>query len=423
MDQPTVFISHIVGESVLVRPRQTHRQRDFPGRLDVCVSSDGESISAGANWRSTIERRVSTVGWALLLVGILIPLRVSAADCTGLAALPLAHASVTSAQTVQPGTFTVPENAPRPDASFFTAFERLATFCRVQVVSSPARGSQIELEVWLPESHWNGKYVGAGNGGYGGSLNYYRLAEAVNAGYAGSSTDTGHRGPLPDNEAAWTDFDHRAIHDTAEQAKAIVRAFYGQPPRRSYFYSCSNGGRQALTEAERYPADYDGIIAGAPSLTFGVNRDADVSNPRLEAFKARGGKLMLYHGENDQPAPSVQYYQRLVARLGQKAADDFVRLYVIPEMGHCGGGPVPEFGIRLWPVAAAAARSMIVAVEQWVDHGIAPGAIIGTKYRIDDDVSSGIERTRPLCPYPQRAVWTGDDSANEATNYVCRTPP
>jgi Tannase and feruloyl esterase len=349
--------------------------------------------------------------------------RAHAATCEDLAALPLEHATVTSARAVLPGTFALPGDAPRSDASFFSAFEKLPAFCRVQGLSTPSKGSHIEFEVWLPSSNWNGRYVGAGNGGDGGSINYYRIAEAVNAGYVGSSTDTGHRGAMPDRPDARADFEYRAIHETAEQTKAIIRAFYGRGPTRSYFHSCSTGGRQALTEAERYPADFDGISAGAPAFTYHVRRDADVSNPRLRAFKERGGKLLLYHGEQDGPGASVRYYQRVVSTMGRQAADEFLRLYVIPDMGHCGGGPVPEFGVRLWPVGTDAQHSMILAVERWVELGIAPDAIIATKYRTDDDPSTGVERTRPLCRYPGRAAWTGNGSPDDAANYVCASRP
>src|SRR6202030_1878260 len=100
------------------------------------------------------------------------------------------------------------------------------------------------------------------------------LAQALATGYAASSTDTGHKGAATD--ARWAlghpekilDFGYRAVHETAEQSKAIIRAFYGEAPKHSYFSSCSNGGRQALMEAQRFPADYDGIIAGAPGDSF-----------------------------------------------------------------------------------------------------------------------------------------------------------
>jgi pimeloyl-ACP methyl ester carboxylesterase len=364
------------------------------------------------------------VRWLVALGGaaIMAPAGAAAANCEALATLRLPHVILTSARTVAPGRLVLPDaDLPRADTSFFTAFDKLPAFCRVQAVSVPSAGSHIEFEVWLPLPGWNGRYVGAGNGGYGGSINYYRLAEAVNAGYVGSSTDTGHRGSAIDGREASIDFDYRAIHETAEQSKAITRAFYGQAPSRSYFHSCSNGGRQALTEAERYPGDYDGISAGAPAFTLRTNRDADVSNPKLKAFKERGGKLLLYHGENDGPAPSITYYQRLVATMGEKAVDEFARFYVIPAMGHCGGGPVPEFGARLWPAAQDSQHSIILALEQWVEQGIGPDAIIATKYRRDEDWSSGVERNRPLCRYPWQAVWTGKGDANDAANYLCNS--
>ena len=104
--------------------------------------------------------------------------------------------------------------------------------------------------------------------------------------------------------------------------------------------------------------------------------------------------------------------------MGQKNANEFARLYVVPEMGRCGGGPVPEFGVRLQPHADPQ-RSMIAALEHWVENGVAPKAIVGTKYRVDDDPASGIMRTRPICPYSTRAAWAGRGSSDEAANYVC----
>jgi feruloyl esterase len=154
----------------------------------------------------------------------------------------------------------------------------LPAFCRVQGVITPAKDSHIEFEVWLPSAGWNGTYQGVGNGAFAGAIEYAgdggALAPAVNAGYAASSTDTGHRADGID--ASWAlghpekivDYGYRAIHETAEKAKVIISAFYGEPAKHSYFSACSNGGRQALMEAQRYPADYDGIIAGAPAANY-----------------------------------------------------------------------------------------------------------------------------------------------------------
>lgn len=350
------------------------------------------------------------------------PLSSAGSACGDLRLLKLPRVTITSAVPLAPGALVLrSDELPRADSSFFTAFEKLPAFCRVEAVSAPSPASHIQFEVWLPAAGWNRRYVGAGNGGYGGTINYYRLAEAVNAGYAGSSTDTGHRGSIDGRDAA-IDFDQRAIHETAVNAKQIIRAFYGQAAQHSYFHSCSTGGRQGLTEAQLYPSDYDGISAGAPAFDFGVSRDADLSDPKLRAFKDRGGKLVLYHGERDRPGPSIAYYQRLLQKFGQMAVEEFVRFYLVPEMGHCGGGPVPEFGTRLWPAAEDAQHSFILALEDWVERGVAPRAIIATKYRIDEDWSSGVERTRPLCPYPLQAIWTGNGNRDDAASYLCAPP-
>ena len=125
------------------------------------------------------------------------------------------------------------------------------------------------FEVWLPSTTWNGKYQGAGNGGLAGSITYSDMRAAVARGYATSSTDTGHSSNAASNPwwtdaAAIKDYGYRAIHETAARSKAIIQAFYGNAPSKSYFNACSTGGREAFMEAQRYPTDYDGIIAGSP---------------------------------------------------------------------------------------------------------------------------------------------------------------
>jgi len=330
-------------------------------------------------------------------------------DCAGLAALKLANTTIT-AHRVDAGAFVLPPDSPRADSSFFTAFDTLAPFCRVQGVVTPVPDSHIEFEVWLPMLQWNGRSIGAGNGGYSGSINYYRLAEAVRDGAAGSATDTGHK----NGDVRWwdghperiADWDHRAIHETAVKTKAIVKAFYGRAPSHAYFMSCSNGGRQGIVEALRYPADYDGILAGAPAYALGAGLSphplSAARAPDLRPFNRRGGKLIIVHGGDDRPAESVDFYGKLVAIMGQRSAGRFVRLYVVPGMGHCGGGGGPEptdIGERLRP-AQDPAHSVARALQSWVETGVAPRAIIATKYRTDDDPASGVIRTRPICPHP-----------------------
>jgi len=183
------------------------------------------------------------------------------ASCASLAHLALAHARIDSAATVSGPSFLPPgARAPLTD---------LPAFCRVSGVISPA----VRFEVWLPLEEWNGKFEGTGNGGYAGEIVYRELADGLRRHYAAANTDMGHKSTEPD-PGSWAlhhpelviDQGYRAQHETALKAKAIIRAFYGARPRRSYFVGCSSGGWQGLTEAQRYPHEYDGIVAGAPAM-------------------------------------------------------------------------------------------------------------------------------------------------------------
>ncbi len=510
---------------------------------------------------------------------------VFAAPCAGLTALKLPATTITAAEVVPAGAFRPP--GLRPDAlpaDELRAFERLPAFCRVEGVIAPSSDSHIEFEVWMPLSGWNGRYLGVGNGGFAGSLMYWApdiytsnvptVQSALMAGYATSSTDTGHEA-ASSSDGKWAlghrekiiDYGYRAVHETAETAKAIIRTFYRRAPAHSYFDSCSNGGRQGLMEAQRYPADYDGVIAGAPAaamthlvagvewdiqatekdpasyipankwpavqaavfaqcdardelkdgliedprrcdfkpsvllchgpespscltapqitaleklyagprdshgrqispglvpggealgvsgrapgqsaidglaqrwaellqspdrdwLTDNVEHDADrfdatlgqilnATNLDLTAFETRGGKLILFQGWSDpviSPLATIDYYQSVIARLDRANAERFTRLYMVPGMPHCFGGSGPNtFG-----------TPMLSALDRWVEKGVAPRAIVATKYRTNGDLASGIARTRPLCPYPQVARFKGTGSIDVAANFACRTPP
>jgi hypothetical protein len=118
----------------------------------------------------------------------------------------------------------------------------------------------------------------------------------------------------------------------------------------------------------------------------------------------------------------VKFLERVPSTVGKKNANGFVRLYIVPEMGHCGGGPVPEFGLRLQPHAGSL-HSMVAALEDWVENGVAPSAIIPTKCRVNENPASGIVRTRPLYPYPTELAGPGRGSADEAANYICGVVP
>ena len=513
----------------------------------------------------------------VVLLAFVFALPAAAASCESLAGLQLPNTSISVAQAVAAGTFTPPEEQPIPN---------LPAFCRVAGVLKPSSDSDIRFEVWMPASGWNGKFLGLGNGGFAGAIGLRELGVAVTHGYAAAATDTGHKGGT--TNAVWAldhpqkviDFGYRAIHETAEKGKSIVAAFYGGGPKHSYFNSCSNGGRQALMEAQRFPADYDGIIAGAPanywthlltealwdvqSLTadpasyippsklpaiqnaalaacdeldgvkdglidnppqchfdpavllckgadsdscltapqlaalkklysgpvnskgkplyfghsvggetggggwaawvtglspgkslgfaFGTNffvnmvyenstwdyhtfdveramktaddklaRTLDATDPDLKRFESRGGKLILYHGWSDAAIPpvnAIDYYQSVVGKVGAKDAGRFVRLFMVPGMQHCGGGPGPNSFGGVVPQGDPQ-HDIGAALQRWVEDGVAPTQIIATHYKTGNP-ASGPDRTRPLCPYPQVAHWNGKGSADEAANFVCQ---
>ena len=508
-------------------------------------------------------------------------------SCTGLAQLALPDAKVVSVEGVPAGAFTPPPSLNPWMVGDPALYKALPAFCRVVVKATPSTDSDIRIEVWMPAEGWNGRFRGQGNGGFAGEIDYRSMGAAVVRGDATAGTNTGHSAGGTD--ASWalghpekvTDFGYRAIHAMTQIGKATIKAYYGSPARHSYFGSCSNGGRQALMEAQRFPEDYDGILAGAPAnfwthlltkavadaqattlepasyipsaklpaiaravnaacdardgVTDGVlndprqchfdpatlacregdsdtcltapqvtalkklyegPRDArgreifpgyvpgaeegeggwgpwitgpapgksllfafgtgyftnvvyekagwdyrnanldealkaaeektaeklDANDANLAAFKARGGKLVLYHGWND-PAISalntIHYYESVVGRLGRQATDGFMRLYMVPGMQHCGGGPGPNsFGQFLPALSDEPQRNVTTALERWVEGGEAPSTVVATKYR-DDDPKKGVKAARPLCPYPLTATYKGQGDPGDAASFVC----
>jgi feruloyl esterase len=182
-------------------------------------------------------------------------------SCTSLLALSLPHTTVTRADTV-------------PTTEDGAAVSLLASraFCRVAATLAPSSDSDIRIEVWMPVTDWNGKFLAVGNGGFNGEIAYGAMRTALARGYATASTDTGHAG----NSASFAlghpekviDFGWRAVHEMTVASKQIVAAYYGAGPRLSYWTGCSAGGRQAMKAAQRFPADFHGIIAGAPGLDW-----------------------------------------------------------------------------------------------------------------------------------------------------------
>jgi Tannase and feruloyl esterase len=520
-----------------------------------------------------------------LLIFFLTPCLVSAADsparsCASLRQLVLSNVTVTAAQPVAAGMFTPPNL--KPDEKVPAIFQSVPEFCRVTATLTPTADSDIKLEVWLPARDWNGKFKGVDNGGFAGYINYGAVAAAVRDGYAAASTDTGHSTGGADwalgHPEKVVDYGYRAIHEMTVDAKIATHNFYGAAPNLSYFAGCSNGGRQALMEAQRFPEDYDGILAGAPAnswvpmlssglkvaqkldgpgyipaakipliseavlatcddmdgLKDGVLNDPrkcrfdpstllckekdsdscltkpqvdslkqiysgghnasgkrifpgllpgaedgpggwkpwitgdqegksaldyfvlgyftnmvhgnkdwdfkkanfeaslklayektgdamDAMNPDLKVFLARGGKLILYHGWDD-PAISalntVDYYTRVVSAVGHESAEKSVRLYMVPGMQHCGGGPgATSFG-QGNEARSDAEHDVFTSLVQWKEHAQAPGTLIARKYREGDDAKE-VEMTRPLCAYPQSAKYNGSGDPNSAASFTC----
>ena len=205
-------------------------------------------------------RRIDRIVLLGVLVGGTSPWLYAATDVR-CEALRETHTSILSVTTA---TFVAADESANPRRA------GLPSYCRVAATLRPSSDSEIHIVLWMPEQHvWNGKYEGTGNGGWGGSIDENAIAAAVRRGYAASSSDTGHSGGRASfavgHPERLIDFGYRAVHEMTVASKLLIAAYYGEAPKFAYFQGCSSGGRQALMEAQRYPADYDGIIAGAPT--------------------------------------------------------------------------------------------------------------------------------------------------------------
>jgi feruloyl esterase len=274
-------------------------------------------------------KQVLSVLPGVLIVGLCLPVSSYAATCESLARLTLDNTKITTAQEVAAGAFTPPGPARQggapPQARVYAA---LPAFCRVAATLTPSSDSEIKIEVWLPASaRWNGKFQAVGNGGWAGSISYAALAAAVNAGYATASTDTGHVG----NSGAFalghpekvTDFAYRSVHEMTLKAKAVIDAFYGTRPTLSIWNGCSQGGRQGITEAVRYPSSYDAVIAGAPAVNW---------------IHLHAGRMAINRAVNATPAsviPPAKYPAIYRAAIAACDARDGVADNVIENPGAC----------------------------------------------------------------------------------------
>ncbi len=193
----------------------------------------------------------------MLVATVLSVAPVFAASCESLASLPLPDTIITSAQVV-------------------ASNKDLAPYCRVAATLKPSSDSDIKIEVWMPASGWNGKFEAVGNGGWSGAISTPALAAAVQRGFASASTDTGHEGSSArfalDHPEKLVDYGYRSVHEMTVKSKAIIAAYYGKGAKLSYWNGCSAGGKQGLKEAQRFPEDFDAIIAGAPAYNWTAAR-------------------------------------------------------------------------------------------------------------------------------------------------------
>ena len=476
--------------------------------------------------------------------------------CADLPSLAIADTEFTLAVDVDAAPFVWPGDAVAPPGTVTDDPEPIPAHCRVRMLLSPEPGSRILVELWLPASDWNGKFLAVGNGGWAGAISGYTdMKNALRRGYATAATNTGH---VADTVMSGmftvgqpekiTDFAYRSVHLMAVRSKEIIIEHYRRRIHQSYFMGCSTGGRQGLMSATRYPGDFDGIIAGAfvnrhismhaadmaqhvyrarhprtalpaakamlvndyvmqqcdhlgegflnnprqctvdykslqcgwlqdsehcltrqqlqtvemyyggvsdrsgkffypgfptgnpiPELlspaapprtlvfdsirllgfqdpaydwrTFELERDLprlqargkfiETTDPDLRAYKAHGGKLIMYHGWNDDGVSaenSVMYYESVLAEMGD-GQDDWMRLFMVPGMGHCRGGDGPH------------SFDMLTELERWREQGMAPDQIPGS------NPATGLRR--PLCPYPRFAEYNGAGDLADAYNWSC----
>lgn len=247
--------------------------------------------------------------------------------CEDIKTLNVADTTITTDEIVPAGTF----KAPTPGFPGLMAdYTKLPAFCRVAGTIKPTPDSDIRFELWLPEQNWNGKFMQTGNGVAAGSIVYSSLADPLARGYAVANTDTGHKGTGDD--FSWVtghpdkliDYQYRSTHELTIVGKAITEARYGKAPGRSYWLGCSTGGRQGMTEAQRFPEDYNAIVAGSPASNWA---GLTASNILMQQNIGSGGlgldKLGLLHG----------------AAIAACDANDGVTDKVISEPGKCGFDP------------------------------------------------------------------------------------
>ena len=295
------------------------------------------------------------------------PFATAGAKCEGLAKVSLSDARVTSAGLVRENAGADGIKLPK------SAMARLPTFCRVQVTDKPSADSDIRIELWLPVEKWNGKFRATGNGGFAGNIYFDEMAGALAEGYATAGTDTGHTGAdgpafaLGHPEKV-KDFGWRAVHDMTVEAKVLLAAFYGKPQTKAYFAGCSDGGREALMEAERFPADYDGILAGAPAWNW-------------TGLISGAASTVKWMAANPLPAAKIPVLAAAVVRACD--ARDGVKDGVLNDPRQCGFDPATivckegDEADCLTEREAATVKSLYLGAHDAVGNELVPGVLPG----------------------------------------------
>jgi feruloyl esterase len=255
----------------------------------------------------------------------------NAATCASLAGLTLPDTAITAAQSIPAGTYTAPDGG---------VYTNLPGFCRVAATLTPTSDSNINIEVWMPVSGWNGRYLGTGNGNGGGSIIYGALAIYLRLNYAVANTDQGVFGVGPHrlvgHPERQIDQATRSTYLMTVRSKQIIEAYYGEPPRYSYFAGCSSGGGQSVHEALQFPGDYDGIIAGAPFMN-----ETHLSVGHIWNSLAFSGPALITLDQANAVTAAV--VKQCVGRDGGLSIDNFLTdprdCHWDPSALQCTGGP------------------------------------------------------------------------------------
>ncbi|KAI0529947.1 feruloyl esterase B [Xylaria digitata] len=457
--------------------------------------------------------------------------------------------------------------------------------CRIALSVPTSQQSSFNYELWLPAT-WNGRTLATGNGGVDGCIKYEDIAYGAANGFSTFGTNNGHNGTsgaaFYQNDDVVIDFSWRALHTSVKIGRKLTSLIYNKHLGKSYYIGCSLGGRQGIGNAERFPEDFDGIVAGAPAVDFnslysfrasffpitgdtespdfispdtwkttihnevikqcdyidgvedgiiedpilchvdterllcGYNNststdclsaaqvgivkavfddylwpngtllyprvnpggellaadglysgkpyspsadwfkyailgepswdpttytrddallavqknpaDIDTWPSSLDGFQGRGGKILSYHGQQDQQITSlnsVRFWKRLAEEVDYdlEKMDAFYRLFRIPGMNHCAGGPgawtVGQGGTTpAYNIPFDKDHNVLAAIVDWVERGVAPDEIVGTKF-IGDNVDAGISYQHRHCRYPYRSTYSGSGDPLDIDSWHC----